>query len=135
MLGGLARWLRAAGYDASWQCGIDDRDLIRLSREEDRTLLSCDTRIFEFTVIRSGVQPALLVPLHLSPREQLAFVLDRLGLGLHETRCMACGGELVEVPKERVRDRVSSRTFAWLERVWLWKRSIQVVQVGTELGR
>ena len=25
MLGGLARWLRAAGYDASWEHGIDDR--------------------------------------------------------------------------------------------------------------
>ena len=32
MLGGLARWLRAAGYDACWQEGIDDGELIRLAR-------------------------------------------------------------------------------------------------------
>jgi DUF1680 family protein len=28
MLGGLARWLRAAGYDARFEYGIDDADLI-----------------------------------------------------------------------------------------------------------
>ena len=46
MLGGLARWLRAAGYDASWRVDISDPDLIRLSRDEGRTLLSSDTGIF-----------------------------------------------------------------------------------------
>jgi uncharacterized protein with PIN domain len=58
MLGGLARWLRAAGYDASWKEGIDDHDLIRLSRDEARTLISSDTKIFHFAVIRDGIQPA-----------------------------------------------------------------------------
>src|SRR5437588_8112797 len=109
MLGGLARWLRAAGYDASCQGGIDDRDLIRLARDEGRTLLSCDSRIFDFAAIRDGVQPALSVPLRLSPREQLAFVLKELRLQLNEPRCMACGGVLVEVPKEQLRDRVPPR--------------------------
>src|SRR5437660_4124162 len=80
MLGGLARWLRAAGYDASWQAGIDDRDLVRLARAEGRTLLSSDTHVFEFAVIRDGVQPALFVPLRLSPREQLGYVLANLRL-------------------------------------------------------
>jgi uncharacterized protein with PIN domain len=42
MLGGLARWLRAAGYDASWDDGIDDGELIRLARAEGRTALSSD---------------------------------------------------------------------------------------------
>ena len=45
MLGGLARWLRAAGYEACWQEGIDDHDLIRLSRDTGRVLLSADTKI------------------------------------------------------------------------------------------
>jgi hypothetical protein len=34
MLGGLARWLRAAGYDASWHDGIDDGELVRLCHAE-----------------------------------------------------------------------------------------------------
>jgi hypothetical protein len=54
MLGSLARWLRAAGYDASWQAHIDDWDLIRLARAEGRILLSCDTGIFRIGIIRDG---------------------------------------------------------------------------------
>ena len=40
MLAGLARWLRAAGYDASWSATVTDRELIRLSQSEERLLLS-----------------------------------------------------------------------------------------------
>ena len=29
MLGGLARWLRAAGFDPLFEYGIDDREIIR----------------------------------------------------------------------------------------------------------
>src|SRR5439155_21566707 len=32
------------------------------------------------------------------------FVLDKLGLSLRQPRCMACGGELVEVSKEAGRE-------------------------------
>lgn len=135
MLSGLARWLRAAGYDASCHGGIDDRELIRLSRDEERMLLSCDTRIFEFATIRDGVQPALFVPLRMSPREQLAFVLEKLHLTLKEPRCMACGGTLIEVPKEQAGDRVPPRTFAWLERFWECGRCRQVFWHGTHWQR
>jgi len=106
MLGGLARWLRAAGYDASWRVDITDPDLVRLAHAEGRTLLSCDNDIFQFAIVRDGVQPALFVPLRLSPEEQLAFVLRQLALPLRQPRCMACGGSLVEVPKERAEGRV-----------------------------
>jgi uncharacterized protein with PIN domain len=135
MLGGLARWLRAAGYDACWQPGIDDRDLIHLAWAEGRTLLSADTRVFEFAVIRDGVQPALFVPVRLRPREQLAYVLERPHLPLREPRCMACGGELVAVPKEQVATRVPPRTFAWLERFWECNRCRRVFWHGTHWQR
>ena len=135
MLGGLARWLRAAGYDAFWQQGIDDRELIRLARETGRTLLSADTGLFEFAVIRDGVQPALFVPLRLSPVQQLGFVLRKLGLAMREPRCMVCGGELVDVPREQVRDRVPPRTFAWLEQYWECGRCRRVFWRGTHWQR
>lgn len=135
MLGGLARWLRAAGYDTSLESGIDDRDLICLSRDEGRTLLSSDTKIFQFAVIRDGRQPALFVPIRMAPLAQLGYVLTKLRLSLQEPRCMACGGKLVEVPKEQVADRVPPRTFAWLERFWECIRCRQVFWHGTHWNR
>jgi len=135
MLGGLARWLRAAGYDAWWQSGISDHDLIRLSREQGRTLLSSDSKIFLFTVIRDDVQPALFVPLRLTPLGQLGYVLGELRLGLREPRCMACGGELLEIPKVEIQGRVPPRTFAWLEQFWECSRCRHVYWRGTHWQR
>ncbi|MFA5353224.1 MAG: Mut7-C RNAse domain-containing protein, partial [Thermodesulfovibrionales bacterium] len=45
MLGGLARWLRAMGYDTLYFNDIDDRELVRISRLEQRLLLTRDRRL------------------------------------------------------------------------------------------
>src|SRR5262249_36635372 len=42
-LGGLARWLRAAGYDAAWQPELDDAAVIREAQKREATLLTTDT--------------------------------------------------------------------------------------------
>src|SRR5262245_33952175 len=97
MLGGLARWLRAAGYDASWHEGIADPELVRLAHAEGRTVLSSDGDVFEFALVRDGVVPSLFVPRGLAVQDQLAHVLRSFGLPLREPRCMACGGELAEL--------------------------------------
>src|SRR5438105_626949 len=98
MLGGLARWLRAAGYDATWRAGIADWDLIRQARDEGRILLTSDTGIFRVGIVRDGEVPALMIPHGLATHQQLAFVLNHFGLAPREPRCMACGAALAEVP-------------------------------------
>jgi uncharacterized protein with PIN domain len=118
MLGGLARWLRAAGYDATWQEGIDDGELVRRSRAEGRTVLSSDGDVFAFAVVRDGLVPALFVPRDLDVGAQLAHVLRGLGLSLREPRCMACGGELADLPKEAAAGRVPPRSLACHDRFW-----------------
>jgi hypothetical protein len=135
MLGGLARWLRAAGYEAWWQADIHDWDLIRLALREGRFLLSSDTGIFRIGIVRDGEVPALFIPHGLTKQEQLAFVLHKLNLTPREPRCMACGGSLVEVAKEAVRDRVPPRSFAWLEQFYACTRCGQLFWEGTHWQR
>src|SRR4051794_32190483 len=118
MLGGLARWLRAAGYDAYWQEGIDDWEIVRLAQRDRRLLLTSDTGILRIGIVRDGEVPALFIPHGLDKQRQLAFVLRELGLPLREPRCMACGGKLLELAKEQVGDRVPVRTKAWMERYY-----------------
>ncbi len=132
MLGGLARWLRAAGYDACWQAGIDDWDLIRQARAEGRILLSSDTGIFRVGIVRDGDVPALFVPHRLTTvQDQLTFVLQQFGLEPIAPRCMACGGVLVEMPREQVRDRAPPRTFAEVEHFFECARCGQLFWRGT----
>jgi uncharacterized protein with PIN domain len=135
MLGGLARWLRAAGHDAWWDAAVGDWDLVRLARRDGRRLLTSDTGIMKLGVVRDGEVPALLIPHGRRLREQFEFTVRRLNLGLGDPRCMTCGGKLAEVPKEAVRDRVPVRTFAWLDRYWQCRACGQVFWQGTHWQR
>ena len=135
MLGGLARWLRAAGYDASWKADISDWDLIRLARYENRMLLSSDSGIFLRGVIRDGEVPALFVPRGLGILEQLTFVLRELDLPLRESRCMTCGGVLIEISKDQAQGRVPERSFAWMNQFWECDRCRHVFWHGTHWPR
>ena len=102
MLGGLARWLRAAGYDAKFEHGIDDGVIVAESLQTGRILLSSDGPMFERKVIRDGKLEALFVPRQLSRIEQFTYVADKLSLKRRPGRCMSCGGELTELPKHSV---------------------------------
>jgi uncharacterized protein with PIN domain len=131
MLGGLARWLRAAGYDASWHDGIPDPDLVRLAHAEGRTVLSSDGDIFEFALVRDGVVPALFVPRNITVQAQLTHVMRELGLSLLEPRCMACGGELAELTREQVAGKMPERSLTAHDRFWQCGRCDKIYWHGT----
>ena len=135
MLGGLARWLRAAGYDARFEYGIDDRRLIRLAKEAGGMVLSSDGPLFERNVIRSGEVRALYVPQQLSRTEQFRFVQRTLGLPLRPARCMACGGELVELPKHTVAGEAPPLAYRNCEQFWRCGRCRKLFWKGTHWTR
>ncbi len=131
MLGGLARWLRAAGYDAEFHYDIDDGRLVELAEESGRMLLSCDSDIFRRNVIRRGEIPALRVPRQLSRTEALRFVMDHLDLSLRQPRCMACGGELIEVPKHQVMAEAPPLAYKNCDKFWRCQRCGKLLWRGT----
>lgn len=132
MLGGLARWLRAAGYDAEFVHGIDDRRLIQRARQTQATLLSSDGRLFERNVVKSKQVRALFIPRELTKHQQLAFVLAGLQRPVRPMpRCMACGGKLVVVEKACVRDEVPAKAYAACEEFWRCGRCGKLLWRGT----
>jgi len=131
MLGGLARWLRAAGYDASFEYGIDDGDLIERARAEGRMILSSDGPLFKRNVITGGQVRALFVPRQTTRLEQLRFVVRELKLPLCPPRCMACGGELTEVPKHTVTHEAPPLAFRNCDRFWRCRRCGKLLWHGT----
>jgi len=135
MLGGLARWLRAAGYDAAWVEGIDDADLLRRALADGRILLTCDSGLAVHGAIRTGRVRAVFLPPGLDKFEQLRLVLARLGLARRAPRCMACGGRLVPIPREAARPEVPPRTFAWCDAYFRCDRCAKVFWQGTHWHR
>ena len=135
MLGGLARWLRAAGYDATFEYGIDDAVLIARAREEGRVLLSCDGPMFERNVIVRGEVRALRVPRQLDNLAALRFVLTELKLPLRTARCMGCGGELAEIPKHTVAGEAPPLAYRNCDRFWRCTRCQRLLWRGTHWQR
>jgi hypothetical protein len=131
MLGGLSRWLRAAGYDAQFQYGIADGELVAGADASGRMILSSDGPLFERNVIKSGAVAAMFVPRQLSKFDQLSFVVRELKLPLLSPRCMGCGGELSEVPKHTVTAEAPPLAFRNCDRFWRCKGCGKLLWRGT----
>ena len=135
MLGGLARWLRAAGYDAAWVEGIHDADLVRRALATGRILLTADTELARHGAIRSGRVRAMLLPPGMTKFEQLQHVTRALSLPRRRPRCMTCGGRLRPIPKDAARPEVPPRTFAWCDAFFRCTRCAKVFWHGTHWRR
>ena len=109
MLGKLAKWLRIAGYDVLYSNRYTDDALISISRNEDRILLSLDTRL----LVRRNVDRFLF----LQSRDlegQLRQILETFrpsGFPAPLSRCLSCNEILSDVPAESVRSRVPEYVF------------------------
>jgi hypothetical protein len=135
MLGGLARWLRAAGYDAAWVEGIEDAELVRRALADGRILLTCDTGLAQHGAIQSGQVRAVLIPPGKRKFEQLRFVVQALGLRRLAPRCMACGGRLLAVSPDAARPEVPPRTLAWCDEYFRCQRCAKLFWRGTHWQR
>ena len=133
-LGGLARWLRAAGYEAAWTAGIADDALLRTAREQRALLLTTDSLLLERRVIREGTIPALWLPPWGRAPEQLARVFRELRLRPRPPRYMACGGELRRVDKAVVAARIPPRA-RWLDIYFVCARCNRLFWHGTHWAR
>jgi uncharacterized protein len=134
-LGGLARWLRAAGYEAAWQPRIADDDLLRQARALSATVLTTDGMLMERRLLRDRIIPAFWLPPTLGIPEQLALVFREFGLTLRGPRCMSCGGELRRGSKESLHDRIPPRTYRWLEEFFVCSRCGKLFWHGTHWHR
>jgi uncharacterized protein with PIN domain len=103
MLGRLARRLRTLGYDASYDPGADDEELLRRSRRERRVLLTRDTRIGpapsgRLFILRANDTAGQLL-------EVRTLLGDTAQPGLF-TRCTICNDKLRRACGEEVLSRV-----------------------------
>ena len=130
-LGGLARWMRAAGCEALWLPELDDAAVVQKARELQATLLTADSLLMERKVVRDGIVAALWLPPTLTKEQQLALVFREFGLAMLSPRCMSCSGELRRVEKEMMRDRIPPKTWLWQDEYFLCERCGQLFWHGT----
>jgi uncharacterized protein with PIN domain len=99
MLGRLARWLRLLGFDTLYSTDITDRELLRIARQEGRTILTRDTHFVGGCAsnIAGGRASCIFIKSD-DVFEQMKEVLSAIGPGVPDVmRCLKCNGILEPV--------------------------------------
>lgn len=130
-LGGLARWLRASGYDAFWFRDITDAELVARALQLPACIITTDSFLLDRRPITQGQVRALWVPPSLTILEQLRLVKAEWPPPESDSRCMRCGGALLPVDKLAVQDRIPPKTFAWVNDYFACTRCGQLYWEGT----
>lgn len=134
-LGGLARWLRAAGYEAAWRAGLCGEALLAEGRRHGAVVLTSDHEVFLRREVKDGRLAAFHLPSRAGLPDQLTQVVRAYHLVERPPRCMTCGGELAPVAKEAVRDRIPPRTAAWKDEYFVCRACDRLFWKGTHWDR
>jgi len=112
-VGKLARWLRLLGYDARFFEGKDDGEMVAAALAEDRVILTRDTHLMEWGVIKRGRIKAVLIEGD-DPAAQIRQVVSELRLEPRSqpfTLCLECNYPLRGIAKADIIDRVPPYVF------------------------
>lgn len=110
-LGKLAAYLRMLGFDTAYRSCANDADLARISKDENRILLTRDRGLLKRAAVTHGYWVR-----GTESAAQAAEIISRFDLRRLVrpfTRCMACNGIIVPVAKEAMRQMIPER---------VWKR-------------
>lgn len=128
MLGKLARWLRALGYDTLYFRDAPDSRLLGIALRERRQLLTRDTGL----AARAGAAGLLIRAEDLDA--QIREVMAACGLNSRAaplSRCLECNGLLAERQPTEVADRVPPYTLATQPQFWECSGCARVFWAGS----
>jgi uncharacterized protein with PIN domain len=110
MLGRLAKRLRLRGFDVLYDRTLNDNEIIRLSLEQDRMILTRDTGL----AARPLAKKHLLLVSADRVQEQMEQVLSRFPHEMPDTpltRCSECNEPLDHIEREEVQDLVPHHVY------------------------
>jgi uncharacterized protein len=128
-LGRLAKWLRILGIDAEYSRLNNNASLIIQALREDRTILTRNHRLPAARGIRIVVLKEELIKKQLS---EILGVLENVP-GPEEmfTRCTVCNEMLVNVDKDKIKEKVPVYVFATQEKFLSCPKCSRVYWQGT----
>ncbi|MCE5194796.1 MAG: Mut7-C RNAse domain-containing protein [Nitrospiraceae bacterium] len=108
MLGRLAKWLRLIGFDVFYFSDIDDNTLLRISKQENRIILTRDTHFLK----RRNFSNYLFIKSN-NTKDQFSEVLNVYGFAdLGSSRCVKCNGILIVVnDKDSIRAEIPEHIY------------------------
>jgi len=129
----IVTYMRALGLDVYCDPTLSPRGIIRISREEKRTILTKSRKLLTHRDVMRGIfiRPGTTV-------EQVRGIIDFLSLRgciAPFSRCLACNTSLVRVTKESVFDRVPPKARAFHEDYSYCSGCDRIYWKGTHFAR
>jgi uncharacterized protein with PIN domain len=136
-LGKLARHLRMVGFDSLWTSELTDPELLRISNEEGRVLLTRDRALFD------SADPLRRHYVHATePGAQLVEVLKQFGLTQTVltykgflSRCLECNSPIVQVSEKQIADRLPAHVQETQKEFYFCTRCERVYWKGSHFER
>ena len=132
-LGRLAAYLRMLGFDTLYRNDYDDPELVDISVDEQRILLTCDKGLLMRKQLTRGYYVR-----ERQPKRQLLEILSRFDLYQSQkpfTRCMHCNGKIESVRKEAIESHLMPRTKLHYHEFWQCRNCQKVFWKGSHYQR
>jgi uncharacterized protein with PIN domain len=132
-LGKLAGYLRMLGFDTVYSNSASDPQLVSISVEQGRILLTRDRGLLKHSPVTRGYWLR-----ETDSRRQVVEIIERFELARllrPFTRCVVCNQSLHPVPKSEVQDRVPARVWESYEEFRLCEGCGRVYWYGSHARR
>ncbi len=135
MLGTLAKWLRIYGFDTFYaNSKISDKKLIKISKNEDRCLITRDKEL-AFRCKKENIKIILLKVKNLD--EQLKLVLHDLEIDKDKflSRCIICNSMVSKIKKEVVKNKVPVKIYEKHKNFWFCNKCDKIYWKGSHYDK
>ncbi len=132
-LGRLARYLRLLGFDSLYRNDYSDRDLVEISMEQHRIVLTRDRNLLKHAAITHGCFIHNTEPLR--QIEEVILRLDLINLARPFLRCIRCNGLLQPAEKSAIEDLLPPLTRKYYQVFWRCGDCGQVYWQGAHYQR
>ncbi len=132
-LGKLARYLRMLGFDTYYQNNLDDNEIIRIAKNQNRIILTRDTGILKNGNVTHGYMPHSQIP-----EEQIREVIERFHLRDQIKpfyRCTLCNGLIEKVDKREIEHLLEPNTRRYYQDFYRCRQCKQIYWEGSHYDR
>ena len=135
MLGNIAKKLRIMGFDCRYDSQIDDEDLIKLAKMENRIIISRDANMIKKSS-KYGIKSILLGKEE--EFDQLSEIFRKLNLKNVEVsgdkaRCSKCNSKIEIVEKILVSNKIPQGVRQKNEKFWICRKCDKIFWDGTHI--
>ncbi|AFS82023.1 Mut7-C RNAse domain-containing protein [Candidatus Nitrosopumilus sediminis] len=137
MLGNIARKLQIFGYDSEYKSNIDDLELIKKAKNEQRIIISKDREL----IIKAKKQG--IISVHITKEneiEQFLEILEQISLELDavsgdRARCTKCNSLTSQIDKSNISDKIPQKVSEFNDKFWKCNNCDQIYWEGTHIKK